>query len=189
MPPPRSRSLSSRLPSLSIAPVRAMWSKHPRLLSAVAAAVGVLGLAVATNVIGGDDAASPEAQVRQVVQRFGVATARKDYQEICDELIARSLSSKVEALGLPCESAFKRGLDAVVAAQLTIESVRVKGDAAFAQVHSTAFGQPSSDDTLQLVRVDEQWKIASLTAENQPAAVTPAVKQPAAGKPAVVEPD
>ena len=36
------------------------------------------------------------------------------------------------------------------------------GDAATAQVRSSAAGQKPSEDTVELVRVDDGWRIASL---------------------------
>jgi hypothetical protein len=50
----------------------------------------------------------------------------------------------------------------VQAPTLTIGAIKVDGDRATAEVNSAAQGQPPSRDTLQLVRVDDGWRIASL---------------------------
>jgi hypothetical protein len=113
---------------------------------------------------GGDSGTTPKDAVRDVVNRFGTATAKKDYQAICDDLIARSLADNVEEIGLPCELAFKRGLDSVLGPKLIILSVAVRGETARVRVHSTALNQPSSDDTLRLRRIDGEWRISSLSA-------------------------
>lgn len=122
--------------------------------------VPLLGLALLPGCGGGGT--DPQAEVRAVVQRFGQATAKKDYQQICDRLVARTLSDQVEEVGLPCELAFKRGLDAVRDPRLTIKAVRVRAAHAFADVHSTAANQQASDDTLELTRERGGWRIASL---------------------------
>jgi hypothetical protein len=147
-------------------------------VSSLIASLVVATLAVAG--CGGDKPgpADSEAQVKAAVQRFGAASARKDYRLICDQLIAKTLSDNVEQLGLPCEVAFKRGLEAVRGAKLRVDAVRVTGKTAFAQVHTTATGQPPSDDTLKLVRAGETWRIVSLSAGEDPGAK----KQPAAKK-------
>jgi hypothetical protein len=101
-------------------------------------------------------------RVHDVVEAFGQASAAKDYQRLCDDLLAPKLVTEVESAGLPCELALKQGLGDVSAPRLTIGTIRVDGDAATADVQSSAKGEPPSRDTLQLVRVDDAWRIASL---------------------------
>ena len=148
---------------------------------AVAVAVSALGVAGC-----GGNAKKPldaRAKVRVVVTRYGVAVARKDYAQICQRLIDQNLSDNVEELGLPCEQAFKQGLGAVKGAKLRIDDVKVAtGDrVAFVKVHTTAVGQPASDDTLKLVLAGADWRISSLSAANDPAAAAAATKDAAKG--------
>jgi hypothetical protein len=56
----------------------------------------------------------------------------------------------------------KQGLGDVSSPQLTIGAIRVDGDKATADVQSSAEGQKPSRDTLQLIRVKDSWRIASL---------------------------
>ena len=101
-------------------------------------------------------------QVHDVVEAFGQASAAKDYQRLCDDLLAPQLVSEVESAGLPCELALKQGLGEVSSPRLTIGTIQVNGDDATADVQSSAKGEQPSRDTLQLVRVGESWRIASL---------------------------
>ena len=119
------------------------------------ALVAVAGL----SACGGD---SDDDQVRAVVERFADAGAKQDYQRICDELITPALSKKVEEIGLPCEVAFRQGLKDVKKPTLTVRSVKVDGDKALVGVHSTALNQQPSDDTVEVVKVDGEWRISSL---------------------------
>ena len=106
---------------------------------------------------------SDSEQVRTTVDAFGRASAAKDYQKLCDELLAPKLVSEVEAAGLPCEVALRQGLGEVEAPTLTIGRIEVRGDNATAEVRSAAAGEQPSADTLELVRVEEDsWRIASL---------------------------
>jgi hypothetical protein len=68
----------------------------------------------------------------------------------------------VEAVGLPCEVALRQGLGEVKSPTLTIGRIVVRGDSATAEVRSAAAGEKPSADTLELVRVGEGWRIASL---------------------------
>jgi putative lumazine-binding protein len=105
-----------------------------------------------------------EQQVRTVVERFAAASASKDYGTICNDLLSRGLVATVEEIGLRCETALERGLGDVQAPKLEIRQVRVNGNRALVSVHSTAQGEPPSDDALQLVKEDDQWRIAALAA-------------------------
>jgi hypothetical protein len=103
-----------------------------------------------------------ETEARGVVERFGTATARRDYQTICDELLADNLVKKVEDLGLPCEIAFEKGVGGVRNPRIEVRQVKVQGNRALVSVRSTAAGETPSDDAVQLVREGDEWRIASL---------------------------
>jgi hypothetical protein len=119
-------------------------------------------LALAGLVCGCGGGPSDTDRVHEVVAAFGQATAAKDYQRLCDKLLAPKLVGEVEQQGLPCEVALKQGLGEVEAPKLTIGEIKVNGDAATADVRSTAAGEAPSRDTLKLVRVNDAWYIASL---------------------------
>jgi hypothetical protein len=135
---------------------------------AVAAACGAMGCGADEE--GGGDGSGPtaEQQVRTVVAKFGIATRDKDYQQICDQLLSDELVAKIEGVGLPCESALQRGLGEVRDPTLTINEVSISGARALVSIHTTATGQPPSDDALQLVRQDGEWRIASLAGPARP---------------------
>jgi hypothetical protein len=146
----------------------------PRTFALPAALAALLLAAVAG--CGADEegtASLPEdQQVRAVVARFGVATRARDYQAICDRLLADELVRSVEAVGLPCESALQRGLSDVRDPRLRITQVSVSRGRALVSVHSTAAGQPPSDDALQLVKQGDEWRIASLAVPSGGGAAT-----------------
>jgi hypothetical protein len=110
----------------------------------------------------GDQGPTPEEQVRSAVTEFGRATAAKDYQALCDRLLAPSLVEEVESIGLPCEVAMRQGLRQVREPRLTIGRVEVREDRASAEIRTSAAGEEPSRDTLELVNVDGTWKISSL---------------------------
>jgi hypothetical protein len=125
------------------------------------AALGVVGAGCGAD-REGPAKVSDEQRVRAVVASFGVASATKDYQTICDRLLAEALVRSVESVGLPCESALQRGLSDVRDPRLQIRQVALSGARALVSVHSTAAGQPPSDDAIQLVREHGDWRIAAL---------------------------
>jgi Domain of unknown function (DUF4878) len=111
----------------------------------------------------------PTEAVHKTVDRFGKAVADKDYQELCDNLLASNLIDALEESGVACELALKTGFADVKNPKLAVKTVAVNGDKALVTVHSTASNQPPSDDTLSLVKQKGKWKISSL-AQPQPQA-------------------
>jgi hypothetical protein len=122
--------------------------------------VAVLLVAMGLSACGGGP--SDTEKVQTAVEAFGRATAAKDFQRMCDELLSPKLVEEVETAGLPCEVALREGLGEVQAPTLTIGKITVDDDKATAEVNSSAQGQAPSRDTLQLERVGETWRIASL---------------------------
>jgi Putative lumazine-binding len=110
----------------------------------------------------GEPEPSDEELVRETVTAFGRATADKDFQALCDRILAPKLIERVEQIGLPCEAALREGLGEVEDPRLTIGRITVRGEQATAEVRSSAAGQEPSRDTLQLTKVGEEWRIASL---------------------------
>src|SRR3954451_6041695 len=108
----------------------------------------------------GGSSASPEDAVRSTLAGYAKAFAAHDYQAICDRYLAPKLVDGVEQRGLPCESAIRPAIAETVKPQLAVRSIKVSGDAATAQVHSTAANQAPSDDTISLSRVKGTWYIA-----------------------------
>ena len=121
----------------------------------------ILALLVAAALLAsgcGDD----ESDVRDTLSEFADATAKKDYQRLCDELLAPELIEQIRRVNLPCEVALRTGFEDVEKPQIRVLSVKVDDDTAEARVRSTAANQKPSEDVVRLVKVDGEWRIASL---------------------------
>ena len=91
----------------------------PRLLAVLALACAV--------VAAGCSRESDEDQVRDTLERFADATARKDYQALCDDLFASKLVEEVRR-SVPCELALRNSdLGSAQKPQLRILRVSVDG--------------------------------------------------------------
>lgn len=111
---------------------------------------------------------SDEEQVREVLADFGRATAAKDYDVLCDRILAPSLIEDLKRIGLPCEIALGNALADVESPRITVGRVRVDGDKASAEVRSTAAGQEPSSDIIELVKVEDAWRISQLAGASPP---------------------
>jgi hypothetical protein len=107
---------------------------------------------------------SAQEQVRETLDEFGRATAAKDYQALCDRVFAPQLVSELGEVGLPCEVAMQRAFEDVKDPRLTIGRVTVAEDekSAKAEVRTSAAGQKPSQDTVELVPVEDGWRVSSL---------------------------
>jgi hypothetical protein len=110
----------------------------------------------------GDSGPSDEQRIRATLSSFERAAAAHDYAALCDGILAPKLIDAVEQIGLPCETALQKGFEDLRDPRLSVGAVTVDGDRATAQVRSSAAGQSPSEDTVDLVRVGEGWRIASL---------------------------
>jgi hypothetical protein len=123
----------------------------------------LVALVAAALALGGcGSGPSDTEQVRSVVLDFGRATAAKNYQRLCDRLLAPKLLEKIKQAGLPCEVALQKGLGDVKDPKLTLGRVAVDGDAATADIRTSAHGQAPARVTLKLTKIGGTWKIASL---------------------------
>lgn len=135
------------------------------------AALAVLLVALAASGCGADteNGGGPDAttEVRATVAKFGIATRGHDWQTICDDLLSKALVTKIVDVGLPCETAIEKGLGDVENPTLEITDVSLAGARALVSIHTTAAGQQASDDALQLVKEEGEWRIASLAAPEE----------------------
>ena len=113
----------------------------------------------------GESGPTDEEQVRSTLAEFQRATQAGDYEALCDRILAPQLIQTVEQIGLPCEVALEKGFEDVEDPRLTVGGITVRDRRATAEVRSSAAGESPSQDTVELVRVGEAWRIASLAGQ------------------------
>ena len=106
---------------------------------------------------------SPERDVRDALEAFAEATAKKDYQRLCDDIFSEKLVEQVRQQ-VPCELALKNSsLGDARRPKLEIKRITVDGDTANAVVATSAANQRPSEDTVRLVKEGEDWRIQALS--------------------------
>jgi len=116
----------------------------------------------------GEDEPSDEVLVRRALSDLARATAAKDYQRLCDDILAPRLLEQIKSIGLPCEVALRQGLGEVRDPRLVVGRVRVNGGKATAEVRTSARDQEPSRDVVELVKQDGDWKVSSLAGTGPP---------------------
>ncbi len=104
-----------------------------------------------------------EEEVRATLERYAAATRDKDYQTLCDELLASELVERIRNAGLPCEVALRTGLEDRQNPRLQVLDIEVNGDEARSRVRATAGGEPTAVVVVRLISEDGEWHVASLS--------------------------
>ena len=133
--------------------------------AAAAAVAATLAIAVSAAGCGTSD----EHKVRDTLARYQRATARQDYDALCNQVLAPALISRLAQVGLPCDQALRIGLGTVRNPRLQVLKIKVTGVLALALVRSSATGQPTATDTIRLTKNGDRWRISSLSGAQPPA--------------------
>jgi hypothetical protein len=102
----------------------------------------------------------PAKDVAAVVERLQKATAQKDFQTICNDLL--SAATRRESGGTNCPAVLGARARGVSRPRIVIKSIEVDGPSARVAVRTTAGGQAETTDIIQLVREHGHFRIASL---------------------------
>ena len=113
---------------------------------------------------GSDDDPKPiegaPKEVTEAVAALEAATRERDFQRICDELLARA--ARKRAGGEDCAELLRSTAGDVRRPKISPLSIRVRGERADVRVRTTARGQAAIEDTIRLVREGGRWRIAAL---------------------------
>lgn len=119
----------------------------------------LLTTCLALTACGGADE-DPEAAARDAALAYGTAFANKDYQALCDDVLATAAVTKINDAGIPCEVAMKTAMEDVRKPSLTVLSVKVDDDVATVQTRSTAENQETANAVLRVVDEGERgWRV------------------------------
>ena len=114
--------------------------------------------------LGGDDeakpASGPTAEIAATVDRLERAVAKRDYETICNQLFTPR--ARKRAGGAECASQLGSAAEGVKRPRIAIEAIVVEGNKAVVSVRTTASGQASLKDKLQLRRQDGRWLVEAL---------------------------
>ena len=132
-----------------------------------AAALAVVVL-VGALLLGGsgdsDDAprriTGPAKQVADVVTRLELATRRRQFQVVCDELFTRA--ARTRAGGGNCVRLLSSTAKDVRRPRIRLLSVRISGKRAEARVRTLAADQAAVDETIDFLREGGRYRIAAL---------------------------
>lgn len=110
----------------------------------------------------GGCAASASDQIRAEVAQLAQATAHREYDTICDQILAPSLVTHLTSNGIQCAEAMRLGLGGVRSPVVSVGKVIIRGSRAWAITLSTARGQKAELVAIELSKTGKGWRITSL---------------------------
>lgn len=114
--------------------------------------------------LGGDEeakpASGPAAEVAATVDRLERAVTTRDFATVCDQLF--TAQARKRAGGDGCERQLRSAAEGVRRPTIEIEAIDVEGNDATVKVRTTAEGQASVTDELQLRRQGGRWLVEAL---------------------------
>ncbi len=119
-------------------------------------------LLVSAALVAGGCGSNASADVRAKVEQFVTAVSKRDYTTICDQVLAPSLVARLTAAGVNCSQAMQVAFSAVENPTLSIAKIHVTGHTASAVTLTSAQGQPSSVDAIELTDTSHGWRVVSL---------------------------
>ena len=126
---------------------------------ALAIAVGAAAQGCATTT--SSSFKGPAHNVAQTLTDLQSDVTTGDEQQVCKRDLAGAVRARLATAGGSCAAALKDQLPQITDFTLTVESVKVNGTTASAQVKSIRSGK-TVVQTVQLVKEGTRWKVSSL---------------------------
>ena len=111
---------------------------------------------------GADPVEGPAKDVAAAVDALEQATAARDFDRICRDLLSEAV--RAQAGGPDCPALLRRTSADLRDPRIRVERIQMKGARATVRVRTRARGQADAPDVIELVREDGRWRVAALGA-------------------------
>ena len=123
--------------------------------------VAVAGCGTQSSKSSADKFSNPdEKAVAQKIEDLESAGKRGKADDICSDILAKSLVQQLDSAGTTCGSEIKKALDDANEFNLTVEKVTVNGTTATAQVKQ---GDKGPTETMRFTKENGQWRATALS--------------------------
>jgi outer membrane PBP1 activator LpoA protein len=104
--------------------------------------------------------AGAQREVAQKVEDLQKAGEDRKPEDICSQILARSLVTQLEAAGADCAEEMEKAIDDADDFDLDVQKVEVEGNTATASVKR---GDDGPTETMEFARENGQWRATSLS--------------------------
>jgi hypothetical protein len=101
-----------------------------------------------------------ERAVAQKIEDLQQAGDRRDPEQICTEILAKSLVTQLEAAGVTCEDEMRKAIEDADDYQLDVREVTISGTTATAEVQR---GEDGPTETMEFTREGSEWRATALS--------------------------
>ena len=101
-----------------------------------------------------------ERAVAQKVEDLQEAGSRRDPEQICTEILAKSLVEQLEAAGASCTDEMKKAIEDADDYELEVREVTISGPTATVTVRQ---GDDGPTETMEFTREGSDWRATSLS--------------------------
>ena len=100
-----------------------------------------------------------QAAVAQQIEELQTAGERRQPDDICANILARSLVQEIEAAGGDCVEEMRKAIEDADDYDLEVVKVTVTGESATAEVRR----ESGATETMEFARENDQWRATSLS--------------------------
>ena len=101
-----------------------------------------------------------ERAVAQKVEDLQEAGEERNPEDICSEILSRSLVQQLEAAGVDCREEMEKAIDDADDYELDVQDVTISGSTATARVRR---GRDGPTETMEFAKQNGQWRATSLS--------------------------
>jgi PBP1b-binding outer membrane lipoprotein LpoB len=132
-----------------------------RVVLALVLLVAVAGCGAQSSKSSADKFSNPEQKaVAQKIEDLESAGKRGKADDICSDILAKSLVTQLDRAGTTCGSEMKKAIDDANEFNLTVEKVTVNGNNATADVKQ---GDNGPVEKMQFTKENGQWRATALS--------------------------
>jgi hypothetical protein len=103
---------------------------------------------------------SDQRAVAQKIEDLETAGKRGKPDDICSDILAKTLVSQLDAAGTDCATEMQKAIEDANEFDLEVRKVTVTGDTATAEVKN---GEDGPTETMQFTRENDQWRATALS--------------------------
>jgi hypothetical protein len=137
---------------------------RPSLVAALLATLALAGCGAQAQTSSVDKFRGADREVAQQVEDLESAGKRGKPEDICSDILAKSLVDDLNSAGTDCTTEMKKAIEDADDFDLEVLDVNVTGDEATARVRR---GDDGPTETMAFTRENNQWRATSLSSSRR----------------------
>jgi hypothetical protein len=135
------------------------------MVAAILVASGALLVACGTSAKQKQQARKPAQQVADAVAALQHDLSTRNYRDLCEQVF--SAQARQQAGGVSCPTILAHESQGIRNPKIEIKRIEVNAQGAVAEVTTSAEGQTSVPETIQLVRENGRFRVSALAASSR----------------------